>query len=400
VLRRSRNDRVAAGVAGGLGEYFGVDPVLFRVLIATASFFGGAGVLAYLVAWAAIPEQGAVNAPIDRFVAGLRRRRVPVWLVAIAAGLALWAAAFSWWAPDRFFPLIAVVIVLVAIFGRRARRRDREPSAAGAPWDAPPVRLDKTDTSTTDTATETVTDTSTDAATAGNRPAWIGETRQWMEEAKQASRERRRRSWPIRITMICTLVATIGVLAVADAVSGIAIPAYFWAAFGITLGGLLVGMVLRRTPWSMIGLLIPSVLGLIAFAPTSASLHDGSGQRDWTPTSASELKDHYRLAFGQGVLDLTRLGPLAGERTVNIRLAAGQVRIVVPRGLNAVVHAKVHLGQVEVDGNNVQSTGDDWHRHGGWGLDRTVFPPSTATGAPLTVNVDIADGDVSIDHRG
>src|ERR1700759_278062 len=89
-LRRSRNDRVGAGVAGGLGEYFDVDPVLFRVLFATAAFFGGAGVLAYLLAWAAIPEQGTAHAPIDGFVHGLRRRRIPVWLVAIAVGVLIW----------------------------------------------------------------------------------------------------------------------------------------------------------------------------------------------------------------------------------------------------------------------------------------------------------------------
>ena len=50
-LRRSSTDRVAAGVAGGLGEYFGLDPVLFRVLFAVTSFFGGAGIVAYLLAW-------------------------------------------------------------------------------------------------------------------------------------------------------------------------------------------------------------------------------------------------------------------------------------------------------------------------------------------------------------
>jgi phage shock protein PspC (stress-responsive transcriptional regulator) len=61
-------------VAGGLGEYFVVDPVLFRVLFATAAFFGGAGVLGYLLAWAAIPEQGTERAPIDGWIHGLRER--------------------------------------------------------------------------------------------------------------------------------------------------------------------------------------------------------------------------------------------------------------------------------------------------------------------------------------
>src|SRR3954452_21085063 len=102
-LRRSSTDRIGAGVAGGLGDYFAVDPVLFRVLFATAAFFGGAGVLGYLLAWAAIPEAGTEAAPIDGWVAALRRRRIPFWLVAVAAGTLFWVVAFSWWAPGPFF---------------------------------------------------------------------------------------------------------------------------------------------------------------------------------------------------------------------------------------------------------------------------------------------------------
>jgi phage shock protein PspC (stress-responsive transcriptional regulator) len=418
VLRRSSDDRVAAGVAGGLGEYFGVDPVLFRVLIATAAFFGGAGVLGYLVAWAAIPEAGTVTAPIDRFVAGLRRRRVPVWLVVAAAGLVLWAIAFSWWAPGRFFPLIAVVIVLVAVFGRRARRNDLRgdrpsdlpsdlsstsqdlgaPSRSATAFTAPTVRLDKAPGEPAGGPTDSP---QVAGGAEQNRAVWISETRQWIDEAKQASRERRRRSWPVRITMLCSRVLALVALGIADAVSGIAIPTYFWTVFGIALGGLLVGMVLRRTPWSMVAVLLPSVVGLIAFAPTNASLHDGTGQRDWTPTTISELQDNYRLAFGQGVLDLTQLGPLAGARTVHVRVAAGQVRILIPPTMNVLVHAKVHIGDVDIDGapeRNGTHGGIYGGTHGGWGLDRTILPPPAATGAQLTVQVDLADGQVRVDH--
>src|SRR5579875_79206 len=138
VLRRSRTDRVGAGVAGGLGQYFGFDPVLFRVLFATAAFFGGVGVIAYVLAWIAIPEEGADNPAVDRWLEWLRRRRVPVWVVAVGAGVLLWLVAFSWWQPHVFWPLIAAVIVLAIALAHQSR----QPPPAGTGPDqmtAPPT---------------------------------------------------------------------------------------------------------------------------------------------------------------------------------------------------------------------------------------------------------------------
>jgi phage shock protein C len=57
---RSRTDRVLGGVCSGLGKYFGLDPVLLRVLWAIAFFIGGAGLLAYIIAWIIIPEEPMV----------------------------------------------------------------------------------------------------------------------------------------------------------------------------------------------------------------------------------------------------------------------------------------------------------------------------------------------------
>ena len=48
ILNRSTEDKMVAGVAGGLGEYFGVDPVLFRVGFVAATLLSGVGALAYL----------------------------------------------------------------------------------------------------------------------------------------------------------------------------------------------------------------------------------------------------------------------------------------------------------------------------------------------------------------
>jgi phage shock protein C len=58
-LYRTRQGRIVAGVCSGLGEYFGVDANLIRVLfLVLAVFTGGVGVLGYLLMWVVIPEEG------------------------------------------------------------------------------------------------------------------------------------------------------------------------------------------------------------------------------------------------------------------------------------------------------------------------------------------------------
>lgn len=55
---RSADDRVLTGVAGGLGERLGVDPVLVRIVLVVLAFAGGMGVLVYGAAWAMSVEAG------------------------------------------------------------------------------------------------------------------------------------------------------------------------------------------------------------------------------------------------------------------------------------------------------------------------------------------------------
>ena len=57
VVRRSRSERVLAGVCGGVGRYLGVDPVLLRIAFIILTLANGLGVIAYVVAWVAIPEE-------------------------------------------------------------------------------------------------------------------------------------------------------------------------------------------------------------------------------------------------------------------------------------------------------------------------------------------------------
>jgi len=47
-----------AGVCGGLGKFFGIDPVWFRLGFVIAALPGGVpGIVAYLICWIVIPEE-------------------------------------------------------------------------------------------------------------------------------------------------------------------------------------------------------------------------------------------------------------------------------------------------------------------------------------------------------
>jgi phage shock protein C len=57
-LRRSRTNRMIAGVCGGLGEFFGVDPFWFRLGFLLALLPGGVpGIAAYLILWLVVPSE-------------------------------------------------------------------------------------------------------------------------------------------------------------------------------------------------------------------------------------------------------------------------------------------------------------------------------------------------------
>ena len=60
-LYRDGDNEILGGVAYGLGNYFGIDPAIVRVLFILSIFIGGFGILAYLILWVSIPEAKTVG---------------------------------------------------------------------------------------------------------------------------------------------------------------------------------------------------------------------------------------------------------------------------------------------------------------------------------------------------
>jgi phage shock protein PspC (stress-responsive transcriptional regulator) len=132
-LRRSSSDRVLVGVSGGLGRYFGIDPVIFRIGFGLSVFFGGLGALAYGLLALLVPTDGEPDAA-QRF--GARLQRAGIWralgIVALAvvaacglvalAGAAAFAVGLGWGVPVAIaIIVIGGLLVATAFRGGRAR---------------------------------------------------------------------------------------------------------------------------------------------------------------------------------------------------------------------------------------------------------------------------------------
>ena len=124
-LLRSRNDRVIAGISGGLGRYFDVDPVIIRIGFAVSVLFGGLGVIAYLAAWIFVPADDGAGVPVPTTAGRRVARGLAIAALALAAlfgfGALVTGAAFVTGLGYGLIvaaTVVAIGIALLALSGR------------------------------------------------------------------------------------------------------------------------------------------------------------------------------------------------------------------------------------------------------------------------------------------
>jgi len=129
-VSRTERDRVVAGICAGVGEALAVDPTLVRLTFGFLAFASGAGIVAYLGAWALLPAPGAATPPRGRRIAGtvllawsailaLRGLGLAdslVWpLALVAAGVAVGTGAASLGLGVRRAQAVALVLLVAGV---------------------------------------------------------------------------------------------------------------------------------------------------------------------------------------------------------------------------------------------------------------------------------------------
>jgi phage shock protein PspC (stress-responsive transcriptional regulator) len=122
-LERS-SDRILAGVAGGLGKYFELNPNFFRIGFVVLTLLGGAGILVYLAALLVMPAEGKEKSLAEQALAERRERPWPLVGLAIAGiALAILLTRAALWPTANAGWILLLVVGLAILWISRSERR-------------------------------------------------------------------------------------------------------------------------------------------------------------------------------------------------------------------------------------------------------------------------------------
>ena len=334
-LTRSTDDKVLGGLAGGLGRYFGIDPVVFRIAFVVLTLAGGSCILLYLVGWLMIPDDAGGNA-MRRF-GGERHQKLAA---AVLAGLGVLILLDNLWGDDD----IPLGLALVGAGGLYlwSRHKDGEIDA-GPPPPAPPAPPPPTPAPPAGDADRTLPPAPPSDA---EPPPGVTGAFTPPPAPPPPSKPPKPRSAlvPVTFSLLLVLAGALTLIGV-SATTGLAL------ALLLTGGALILGAWRGRARW-----LIPVGL-LLSVALAGASVIDvpvrgGAGDVSFRPLTVEEIRTPYRLGAGDLLLDLSDLDLQGRTVTIVTSVAAGHLEVVVPNDVAVDVDAHVGAGELQLLGRH------------------------------------------------
>ncbi|MGH9136040.1 MAG: PspC domain-containing protein [Acidimicrobiales bacterium] len=369
-LLRSRRDRMCGGVCGGIAEYFGIDATLVRLGAVALVFMGGAGLVAYALAWAIVPEAPPrPDDPPPRYPALCYVP--PVALVLI--GLIAFGIMFDGGPDLPWFPLVLLAIGASLVWGNRSAGDAAElpdEAAPAAPTPPPP--------------TEPVLPADWEPFEAFE-PIPTS-----PPQARAPERRHRGRAF---VVAVGTVMAAVGVTSFAVAASDVISPR---VVVGIALA--LVGLAIaigafsgRSRPVVASGLVLFGALAL--FSAIDVPFRGGVGETLVTIRDLDDLGRTERLALGRLKIDLTEL-EVPPDRTGELAasVALGQLTVFVPEDLAVDIDANVGGGEVRINGERVSE------RHG-WSHEVEEELLGSETSGTLVLDLDVGLGEIEVITR-
>lgn len=336
-LHRSSNDRLVAGVAGGLAESTGVPPLIIRLLFVVSATFL-LGLVVYGVAWVVLSPD-----PDDQSASSIPGRLLILAGVVLAVVLLPFGGVLASAVSRLALPLTLILLGMALI----ARDTDRTHPGVG-PTDrsvseAPPITV------TARNPVAVVDDHDDPVSGADTTPS--GPARPPDEEARPDQPRPVRRRPTLRFPYVglitwSTVLVVIGILAAFAVIGGPSVGPGTGLALALLLfsGGLTVSAFRGRAR----GLILPilalgGVLGLLAVVDVQVGTFTGSF--DERASRSGDLPDPLHSTVGSSTLTLTDL-MLERDRTVQLGVDFGTLTVHLPLDTTVIVEGRVGLGAV------------------------------------------------------
>ena len=342
-LTRRSDDRVLCGVASGLGDYFNVDPAIFRLTFIVLTFFGGSGVMLYGLGWLLLPDRTtgeSLGENLFRRALG-GRSSVARWVVIVIAAVVIINAVSAY---DGGL-LWAIILIAIGVF---VFRREESPAATDTADEPPPAVVPPPSPPSPPQPSRPPTQRALSTPPpAPFAPSTIFDD--WQPTPIAAPPEPPPPPSVLgRITVAAALLL-IGLVALIQNLSPLDVTADQYAALGLVVvgAGLLVGARFGRSR----GLIVLGVILMVVMAAAAAlpdiPVTSSAGQQTWTPVTVTDLRDRYQLGMGELQLDLTGLRLEPGQQVaVAAAVGVGQLVVDVPPETTVDVDATSSLGEV------------------------------------------------------
>nr|WP_318208747.1 PspC domain-containing protein [Streptomyces sp. SJL17-1] len=421
-LRRSRGSKVVGGVCGGLGRYFDLDPVIFRVVIGVLSVPGGLGLIFYGFAWLLIPLDGEEENEGRRLLTGRVSGGTLAAILMALVGSGVFLSMLHSGTMLGSALLVAFALSSAAIWSRhrqagvveaegRADTATASRPVAEAPPEtkAPPLVEFPSwwrDPIVKDGSTGKVAIgylwgphgiVDRDGLVNGEVPKPGG---QWNAGPAAPGRPKpsiRRSPFSIGglVYLLAMVAAVIGTsLTWESEPLGTSLQTGLVAALAVFGLGLVVSSFLGRTGFGTIFLTVVTA-GLLSLTTAVPGQITTEWIREtWRPASVAAVQPRYELGTGVGTLDLSTLAVPAGTTvSSDIEVGAGRLKVIVPKDAVVKLHAQVGLGDLQLPGEPANDIDISPDRD----VTRTLNPPAGTTPAgALDLSLKVSIGQVEV----
>jgi phage shock protein PspC (stress-responsive transcriptional regulator) len=388
--RRPYAGRKVAGVAAGIGQRYGIDPVVVRIALVVATIFGGFGLTFYLLAWLFLPGESDEVSGFEGLIGRGRSSVSPAFaivLMILAVVFAAGAFAGSWFDGGGLigFALIATALYLL----HRSRGHENRPL---------PVTPRPSPTPFTGNGAFTMTDTAEAKSPAQGWDPLAADPAGWdlpdappeppaapSAPAHHAPGRRSRSKVGSATFGLAVLTAGGGVLANLNGATWFSAQHIVGLVLGVVGIGLVTGA-FARGGRGLIGLAVPLAIAGMVLTTTPFQDFDfrgGIGDITESPRTTAEVQPVYQHAAGDIDLDLTKVAAGA-PYTTTVTNGAGDTKIIVPQTADVTYDCSAAAGDATCFGRSTDGisqpalTGTDYGTDGPGGQQITLHVTTTA----------------------